>query len=87
MLPGNVIWDLVSYVQSISQDKGQGGWGVTSSLKDFTIEQVPAEYLETTDPWKHTQQFKFGQAPDAKPLMDTSPAPAAAATEGNQNAQ
>ncbi|MYZ49560.1 c-type cytochrome [Propylenella binzhouense] len=65
MLPPEVIWELVSYVQSISAEPS-GPWGTTTSLEAFRIEQVPAEYLKTTTPWKHTNPFSFGQKPFEK---------------------
>ena len=66
MLPDQVIWDLVAYIKSIS-DAPKGGWGKTTSAGGFTIEQVPAEYLSTANPWKYTNPFSYGQAPFEKP--------------------
>lgn len=65
LLPDQVIWDLVAYIQSISKEPS-GPWGKTTSVDGFTIEQVPAEYLQTTNPWKYTQPFSYGQPPYEK---------------------
>jgi cytochrome c oxidase cbb3-type subunit 3 len=66
LLPDQVIWDLVAYIQNISADPSRG-WGRTTSVKGFTIEQVPAEFQKTAEPWQHTQPFSYGQRPDKKP--------------------
>ncbi len=54
----NVIWDLVSYIDSISNAPG-GEWGTTVSpaanLPRF--QQVPAEFNQTPRPWLATQPF------------------------------
>ncbi|SMC91419.1 Cytochrome C oxidase, cbb3-type, subunit III [Fulvimarina manganoxydans] len=65
LLPDSVIWDLVAYVRAIAKDPPENAWGQTMSLDDMGPEQVPAEYLSTTDPWAHTQPFSYGQAPFA----------------------
>ncbi len=62
VLPSSVIWDLVAYVKSIS-DAPHSGWGTTTSLDAMKIEQVPAEFQVTPDPWKYTQPFTDGQKP------------------------
>jgi cytochrome c oxidase cbb3-type subunit 3 len=66
-LPDQAIWQLVSYVQSISKEPASETWGHTVSLAPPSpaIEQVPAEYQTTTTPWDHTQPFSNGQAPFA----------------------
>lgn len=64
ILPDSVIWDLVAYVRQISQAP-QTEWGQTISLKALTIEQVPAEFETSADPWRHTEPFSFGQKPDS----------------------
>ena len=73
MLPDQVIWDLVAYIQSISKEP-EGAWGKTTSAGGFTVEQVPAEFQATATPWKYTKPFSYGQAPDAKP-KDVPPPP------------
>jgi cytochrome c oxidase cbb3-type subunit III len=62
MLPDQIIWDLVSYVQGISEKPGKT-YGTTTSANAPKIEQVPAEALETTKPWDHTEPFSKGQPP------------------------
>jgi cytochrome c oxidase cbb3-type subunit III len=62
LLPDPVVWDLVAYIKGISraQDKQ---WGTTISRDSPNVEQVPAEFTVTTDPWAHTQAFSHGQNP------------------------
>lgn len=62
MLPENIIWDLVSYIQSISQAPTTG-WGATASHDAWKSEQLPAEFSQTATPWSQTQKFSFGQSP------------------------
>ena len=62
ILPSSVIWDLVAYIRSIS-DAPVEEWGTTTSLDAFTIEQVPAEFQSTPNPWQYTEPFSFGQKP------------------------
>jgi len=65
VLPSNVIWDLVAYIQSISQAPSPT-WGTTVNLAERMppIEQMPAEFGNTsTTPWQHTQPFSAGQKP------------------------
>jgi cytochrome c oxidase cbb3-type subunit 3 len=65
VLPDSVIWDLVAYVTQISQAP-ESSWGTTISLKTLTIEQVPAEFEETANPWQYTEPFSFGQKPNSE---------------------
>ncbi len=65
-LSNGIIWDLVTYIESISQSPSKG-WGQTISRDALKIEQTPAEFVETTKPWGFTQQFKFGQKPGGNP--------------------
>ena len=60
------IWDLVAYIGSISKEPA-GPWGKTTSADGFTIEQVPAEFQKTTEPWRYTTPFSYGQAPFEQP--------------------
>jgi cytochrome c oxidase cbb3-type subunit III len=62
VLPDEVIWDLVAYIQSISNSP-QTQWGTTISRTSPNIEQVPAEFESTTHPWAFTQAFMKGQEP------------------------
>lgn len=65
-LPDEVIWDLVSYVKSISEAPAPE-WGQTVSAQSPSIEQVPAEFQQTATPWKFTQPFSQGQKPTEHP--------------------
>ena len=63
-LPSNVIWELVSYIESISQDPDHHfGKTISRNPQSPDIEQVPAQELQTATPWKHTQPFSNGRRP------------------------
>jgi cytochrome c oxidase cbb3-type subunit 3 len=62
LLPDAVIWDLVSYIKSISNAPSPQ-WGQTISAQSPNIQQVPAEFEQTATPWKFTQPFSQGQKP------------------------
>lgn len=64
VLPEQAIWDLVAYVESISQAP-QPEWGQTVSPTAGRpeVEQVPAEFKQSPTPWQFTQRFGNGQAP------------------------
>lgn len=64
VLPDSVIWDLVNYIGSLSNEPNTE-WGRTVSLKPLSpsIEQVPVEQVTTDKPWSQTEPFKFGQKP------------------------
>lgn len=64
-LPDSVIWDLVTYIQQISRAPGSE-WGQTVSPTSPKIEQVPAEYQLSTQPWQHVQPFGYGQNPEGR---------------------
>jgi cytochrome c oxidase cbb3-type subunit III len=66
LLPDEVVWDLVSYIESIKEKPG-ADYGATTSLAPQSpkVEQVPAEAVETTKPWDFTQPFMNGQKPPA----------------------
>jgi cytochrome c oxidase cbb3-type subunit 3 len=66
LLPDAVIWDLVSYIKSISNAPSPQ-WGQTISAQSPNIEQVPAEFQQTATPWKYTQPFSQGQKPTEHP--------------------
>ena len=72
VLPDSVIWELVAYVRSISKDQ-TGQWGRTTSLEAFSIEQVPAQYMTTVNPWEHTQPFSYGRPPFLKVEVPEKP--------------
>jgi cytochrome c oxidase cbb3-type subunit 3 len=64
ILPTSTIWELVSYIEKIWKRPG-GKFGITTSLNPPSpaIQQVPAEILQTTDPWAHVEPFSDGQKP------------------------
>jgi cytochrome c oxidase cbb3-type subunit III len=63
-LPDSVIWDLVTYIGSISNEPTPE-WGRTTSIAPPSpkIQQVPVEMVQTPQPWSQTQTFGFGQKP------------------------
>lgn len=65
LLTPDVIWRIVAYVRSLS-NAPKTGWGKTTSPDGFTIEQVPAQRINTPTPWEHTQAFSYGQPPFEK---------------------
>jgi cytochrome c oxidase cbb3-type subunit 3 len=64
-LPPHVVWDLVAYIERISKAP-QKQWGTTISAKSPDIEQVPAEYETTDEPWSFTEPFGYGQKPSGR---------------------
>lgn len=88
MLSHDVIWDIVAYLRSISNDQQQV-WGRTVSPDGFTIEQVPAQTISTPDPWAHTRPFSFGrQSPQHREEDKAgSSVPAKAPPAGSDNFQ
>lgn len=61
-LPEAVIWDLVAYIQNLSNQPNPQ-WGRTTSAEALKIEQVPAGTIHSVQPWQHTQPFSSGQKP------------------------
>jgi len=43
----------------------KASWGTTVSLQTMKVEQVPAEFEETSNPWQYTEPFSFGQKPNS----------------------
>jgi cytochrome c oxidase cbb3-type subunit III len=64
VLPDQTIWELVAYIESISKDPSKT-FGKTISLdpQSPTIEQVPADKIQTSRPWDFTEAFHNGQQP------------------------
>lgn len=64
VLPNNVIWDIISYIESINKDPAKA-WGDTFNLSENMpkTEQVPAEFKQTTNPWDYLQKFSNGKKP------------------------
>lgn len=66
-LPESTIWELVSYIQSIAhQPNDKLGKTISREPLSPDIQQVPAEYLQTAEPWKFTEPFGNGQKPNEK---------------------
>lgn len=65
MLPENIIWDLVAYIQTISKEPAKS-WGKTASHDAWKIEQTPAEFSQSATPWSQTENFGAGQKPNEK---------------------
>jgi cytochrome c oxidase cbb3-type subunit III len=65
LLPDSVVWDLVAYIEKISQAPSPE-WGRTVSMTSPDIEQVPAENQLSADPWAHTEPFGYGQNPEGR---------------------
>ncbi|MER0236649.1 c-type cytochrome [Fulvimarina sp. MAC8] len=86
MLPDAAIWQLVAYVKSISKDPNAENWGTTVSLDAMTIEQVPAEYQDTADPWSNTKEFSYGQDPYANSEPPVKEANAQSGGQGEEDA-
>jgi len=65
MLPDRTVWELVAYIQSISEKPG-ATFGTTTSLdpQSPAIEQVPAGRMQSATPWKFTEPMpKNGEKP------------------------
>ena len=63
LLPDEIVWDLVAYIQSLSNEPKPPEWGTTVSTATPMIEQVPAELQATAKPWDFTTKAKDGQKP------------------------
>jgi cytochrome c oxidase cbb3-type subunit 3 len=86
MLPDRTIWELVAYIQNLSNDPDHS-FGVTTSANPnpAAVEQVPFGQAETPTPWKYTEAMPAngekngagGQRPDAPlpPGAEQSPEP------------
>jgi cytochrome c oxidase cbb3-type subunit 3 len=68
VLPNVVVWDIVSYIQTLSQMPSHE-WGETTNpaINEPATEQVPYEFSQTTDPWQHTLPFRPGKKPTDHP--------------------
>jgi cytochrome c oxidase cbb3-type subunit III len=61
----STIWELVSYVQSIGHPSGPNfGRTISRSPPSPKIQQTPAEFLQTANPWAFTEPFTDGQPPN-----------------------
>ena len=56
MLPDRTIWELVAYIQSISEKPGATFGSTTSADPQMpNVEQVPAGKMQTATPWNYTE--------------------------------
>lgn len=62
LLPDAVVWDLVAYIEQISKAPTPQ-WGTTISPQSPSVEQAPAEFVTTPNPWAYTEPFSNGQKP------------------------
>jgi cytochrome c oxidase cbb3-type subunit 3 len=88
MLPDRTIWELVAYIQSITE-KAPATFGDTTSLEPASpgYEQVPAEKLDTTDPWDYTEKMPPGGMKPGSDPRDYRPAsPSGGAWPGDRPA-
>lgn len=82
MLPDRTIWELVAYIQNLS-DKHDPTFGITTSTTPDPQpeEQVPAGQVQSPTPWQYTEPMppngekNDGARPDA-PLPPDAPRPA-----------
>jgi cytochrome c oxidase cbb3-type subunit 3 len=63
MLPDRIIWELVSYIKSISEPTTSFGKTYSRNPQSPEREQVPAGQITTTTPWRFTEPFRNGQKP------------------------
>ena len=64
-LPSSTIWDLVAYIQGLAERPGPHyGKTVSRNPQQPQQQQVPAEFVTTTQPWRHMQPFGDGQKPE-----------------------
>ena len=55
MLPDRTIWELVAYIQNLS-DSPDHSFGITTSATPANpIEQVPAGQADSVTPWRDTE--------------------------------
>jgi len=88
MLPDRTIWELVAYIQSLSDSPDHSFGTTTSATPDpQPIEQVPAGQSDTPTPWKFTEPMPpngekngAGDAPPDAPLPAGTQQPAAPQT-------
>jgi len=56
MLPDRTVWELVAYIQSISEKPGKDfGKTVSATPETPPKEQVPAGQIQTATPWEYTE--------------------------------
>lgn len=56
MLPDRTIWELVAYIQNLSDDPGHAFGVATSATPEVPPrEQVPVGQIQSPTPWKYTE--------------------------------
>jgi cytochrome c oxidase cbb3-type subunit III len=84
MLPDRTIWELVAYMQNLSDDPNRAFGVTTSATPDMPPrEQVPVGQLQSPTPWNYTEPMppngeKNGagsEPPDAPLAPDAQPSP------------
>lgn len=64
ILPESTIWELVAYVKSIAHPPSATfGETISRTPASPAVEQTPAEFLQTTNPWSFTTTFSDGKEP------------------------
>lgn len=64
MLPDRVVWELVSYIESIAEKPdGKFGKTVNASIDQPPVEQISQNQIRTVNPWGYTEPFHNGQKP------------------------
>src|SRR5579872_5822253 len=64
MLPDRVVWELVSYIESIAEKPdGKFGKTVNPNIDEPPVEQISQNQIRTVNPWGFTQPFHNGQKP------------------------
>ena len=64
ILPESTIWELVAYVDSIAHPPSPTfGRTISRTPQSPAVEETPAEFLQTTNPWSFTIPFSNGQPP------------------------
>jgi cytochrome c oxidase cbb3-type subunit III len=64
MLPDRVVWELVSYIESIAEKpNGKFGKTVNPNIDEPSVEQISQNQIRTVNPWGYTEPFHNGQKP------------------------
>jgi cytochrome c oxidase cbb3-type subunit 3 len=64
MLPDRVVWELVTYIESIAEKpNGKFGKTVNPEINQPAVEQISQNKIKTVNPWGYTEPFHNGQKP------------------------
>ena len=64
ILPESTIWELVAYIDSIAHPPtATFGRTISRTPQSPAVEETPAEFLQTVNPWSFTIPFSNGQPP------------------------